>query len=163
MTSEQPQHPGRFVTKPLNRPAVEVDCSTWGAEAGTKQRTQGRFVVANVNRPAVEVDCSGWHPPSPALVLTLQPDPTVDAVQLALGLFSVLDAVNVLDRALGGTGLTRVGGRQSNGTVTLVLAAEQQAGAVERLQQICEQLNHPTEPAALPLPAVVKSLAARVA
>ena len=68
-------------------------------------------MVSKVVRPAMEVDCSGWPQSPPVLELTLQPDPAVDPVQLAVGLFDVLNAVSHLDRALGGTGLTKVAGR----------------------------------------------------
>jgi hypothetical protein len=165
MTPPEPGPTGRFVKKSIVHPAIEVDCSTWGADAAGTPWTTGRFVKRSQVHPAVAVDCSAWpETPTLCLELTLQPGPAVDPVQLGLGLFDVLNAVNKLERALGGTGLTKVAGQQSNGTVTLILAPEQQAGAADRILQICEQLNRANQSTAeLPLPAAVKAIKARVA
>ena len=140
MTPQKPDHSGRFVKKSLVRPAVEVDCSTWNDADPAGKWTTGRFVKKSLVRPAVEVDCSGWpEPPTLSIELTLSSESTVDPVQLAFGLLDVLDAVNELDRALGGTGLTRVAGQQINGAVTLTLAPAQQSGAADRIRRISEQ------------------------
>ena len=165
MTPQKPDDLGRFVRQSLVRPAIEVDCSTWNTAEPGEQWTMGRFVKQALTRPAVEVDCTGWPEcrPSP-LSLTLYSEPAVDAVQLAFGLLDMLTAVNKLDCALGGTGLTKLSGQQRNGAVTLILTAEQPAGAADRLQQICERINQATPLTAdVPLPAGVRTIKARVA
>jgi hypothetical protein len=164
MTPQKPEGSSRFVKQSLVRPAVEIDCSTWNTAEPGDQWTTGRFVKQSLVRPAVEVDCSGWSEvPTLSLELTLHPGSAVDAVLLAFGLLDVLTAVNKLDYALGGAGLTKVAGLQSNGTVTITLAPEQQSGAAERIRQICVELNRPTQTAGFPLPSIVKSIEARVA
>jgi hypothetical protein len=165
MTPQKPEPTNRLVKKALLRPAVEVDCTDWQTGEATAQWTTGRFVKQSLVRPAVEVDCSGWPEcATVCLEMTLEPGATVDAVQLAFGLFDVLKAVNDLERALGGTGLTKVAAGQANGTVTLVLAPEQQTGAADRIRQLCERVNGVTEGTPkLPLPTVMKTIRARVA
>ena len=165
MTPQIPEPAGRFVSKPLTRPAVEVDCSSWEPVVGTAQWTTGRFLKPSHVRPAVEVDCSGWQTGAiNSLELTVNPDPTANAVQLALGLFDILNTVNHLDRALGGTGFSNVSGKQDNGTVTISLAPEQHEGASDRIHRICEQLNRTTQSATDPsFPAIVRAIQARSA
>jgi len=164
MTPRNPEEARRFVKQSLVRPAIEVDCSTWNTAEPGEQWTTGRFVKQSLVRPAIEVDCSEWTEASTlSLELTLHPGSAVDAVQLAFGLLDVLNAVNKLDCALGGTGLTKVGGQQSNGAVTLLLAPEQQAGATERFRQICERINRAAQSTTeLPLPAIVQTIKAWV-
>jgi hypothetical protein len=96
MTPQEPNTTGRFVTKSLVRPPVEVDCSTWGADSdaadelpGSKSgaaaagppRATGRFVKQARVRPAVAVDCSAWpEAPTLCLELTIQQGSAVDPV-----------------------------------------------------------------------------------
>jgi hypothetical protein len=164
MTPQKPQQGDRALKKSLVRPAVEVDCSSWENDAPAVSWTTGRFLKPSLVRAAVEVDCSGWpEGPAVSLELTLHPAPSVDAVQLAFGMFDVLNAVNRLDCALGGTGFSKVAGQQCNGAVTITLAPRQQAGAADRIGRICDQVNRASSTTELPLPASVKTLQARVA
>jgi len=164
MSPQKPGTTGRFVTQALVRPAIDIDCSTWSTTDPADQWTTGRFVKTPLVRPAFEVDCSEWpEPPTLFLELTLHPKPPLDALELAFGLFDVLKAVNKLDCLLGGTGLTNGTGQQINGMVMMALVPEQQTGAVERVRQICEQVNResPTHPP-FPLPVFVKTIRARL-
>ncbi len=165
MPPEKPEHDGRFVKKSQVRPAIKVDCSAWGTTEADVPQTVGRFVNKSQARPAIAVDCSGWpETPALSLELTLAPDSPLDAVQLAFGLFDVVSAVNSIDQELGGSGLTKVSGQQSNGAVTITLAPRQQSGAADRIRRICDQVNQPTQARhEFPIPAGVKAITARVA
>jgi len=146
------------------RPAIEVDCSAWDSEAVPAGANTGRFVMVSSVRPELEVDCSGGTAtPIVSLELIVSPDPTADPVRLALGLLDLLSAVNQLDRALGGTGLSKTAGIQAEGALTLTLAPDDPAGAEARVRHICDLLNRPLKEAEFHLPAVVKTIAARVA
>jgi len=163
MDEKKPENRGRLIKKVSVRPAVEVDCSNWTSDVPTGARIVGRLVKKVSVRPAIEVDCSGWSADPPVtLELTVGMDPAVNALELAFGLLDLLGVVNRLERNLGGTGLTKVGGRQSDGTVILSLMPDGTAGAVARVRQVCDALNQVPQPPELPLPAVVKTITARV-
>lgn len=61
MTPEKPDSTGRFVKSSINHSAVEVDCSTWDAQAGGVLRATGRFVNASLVRPPTTADCTDWR------------------------------------------------------------------------------------------------------
>jgi hypothetical protein len=163
MMPEEPESRGRFVKKSRVRPAIKIEPLFWDADDPSVIWTTGHFVKKSRVCPAIKVEWSETpRTLLPSLELLLQPDPAADPVQLALGLYEVMNAVNKLDLALGGTGLTRIGGQQTNGTVKIILAAEEQPGAGDRIRQVCERINRVGEMSPeWKLPAVVKTIQAR--
>jgi len=121
-------------------------------------------VTKSSARPAIKVDCSDWgREAAVTLELILGLDPTENALELESGLSNLVGAVNQLDRRLGGTGLSRVAARQSNGTLILSLAPENNLEAAARMRRLCNTLNQVTMPPELTLPAFITSIMARIA
>jgi hypothetical protein len=164
MKSDNSETSGRFVKTSGVRPALELEWDGEPAADPAMTWTTGEFVKISPIRPALDLE---WEEestaPSPALELMLHPDPSVSTIQLALDLYDVIAAVERIERALGGTGLAKRSGQQVNGTVTLTLTPEQQAGASDRIQVICGRINRTTQAEEeFPLPAGVKEIRARV-
>jgi hypothetical protein len=97
------------------------------------------------------------------LELVVRPDPNANAVDLAFGLIDLLASVNAVDRWLGGNGLTKVAGSQTNGSLSITLTAIGQPTCADRIQQICDECNRASaENPRLMLPKSVASLEARI-
>jgi hypothetical protein len=128
---------GKFVTRNLTRPPVEIDCSGWG---GVEPASEGQFVTHNDIRPAIEIDCSNWAPAKPvAMVLSLQIDPSTDWMGPTSAVIRRLDEA---EQALeGGAGLVWDRIRSApvgQGKVILTLTPLNRDGAEARLTQLVE-------------------------
>ena len=144
MNNEPHETIGRPITRARIRPAIEIDCSDWCNDDPAVQWTHGRVITKSHTRPAIEVDCSEWGRESSAVLeLAVTIDPAVDAAEIGIGLFRLMESASRLEQALGGAGLTQSAVRRENGTVYLVMAPEQRMGASSRLQEVCAGLSLP--------------------
>src|SRR5262245_43148973 len=75
-------------------------------------------------RPAIKVEWAPEPEVGTTLELVVQADPAANAVDLASDIIHLIGRINALDRWLGGSGLMRIGGSHSNGTMTIKLFAE---------------------------------------
>jgi hypothetical protein len=164
MMPQEPESFGRFIKKSRVRPAIQMEWIDEIPKDPSETWTTGRFVKRSGVRSAIEIEMSET-PFMPVLLLelVLRPDRDADALQLAINLFDLMNAVNKLDLSLGGSGLNIFAGEQSNGTVTITLTTDRQAGTAERMRQICERINRTDDDAVArwPLPESVKSIQVR--
>jgi hypothetical protein len=81
VANDKTQNKGKFVTKTVTRPAIEVDCKDWlDTSSGW---TFGSFVSKTVTRPAIEVDCSDWGKEPPAwLEVVISMDRSVSPIKV---------------------------------------------------------------------------------
>ena len=117
--------------------------------------TTGPIVTNKTTAPVIVVDCSDW----PQLMeVTVTFDRDFDAPSLARMVTTLLENIDALDHAQGGTGFRKTRAKTQGKQVTLTLAPIEPEQAKARIAAICQALTEPTK-----APAEVKSVTARVA
>jgi len=140
MSNTTPNPAGRFVTKRVTRPAIDVDCSKWVDTTGGGW-TFGSFVTKNQTRDAVAVECSNWAA-EPAMWLELVVSFGVDADLTAVETVT-LKLIQAAHDAAPELGLTYDVARSKvvNGDVVIALTPKNPAGAEGRLLDVIRQFR----------------------
>lgn len=139
MPNRDDETEGRFVTRAVTRPAVEVDCSKWvDASAGW---TFGEFVTKSEIRPAVEVDCRDWAA-EPAVWLELVVSFGA-AADLAAVEALTLKLIRAAHEAAPELGLTYDTARSkvTDGDVVIALTPNNPAGAEARIGDVIRRIR----------------------